>query len=279
MVALRRGVEHRLARQRANARFGQLGKRRRERRRQRCVIGLGAAAGERAVGGGGVVAESLREGADQVTLDLDRQRRVAPRRQLGIERGHQRVGGHAHRGRRGVEQAVIAGMRRVNLVAPQVLAHPVQHRHRVARRGEVELGEQAAQLGRIERRGHAVRFDPLRVVLEDFGDPPPQRAANRCLQQQHQRRNTARSGSSSTFDGPDGRVRVSETGTAPAMIQCVRPGPRGICTSTGTTSDVRSSMPACRTVTVSSTRGARPRTELVMVTDGMPTLSTQCSKK
>jgi hypothetical protein len=63
---------------------------------------------------------------------------VTPGRELGIETGHQAVGDNPHRGRRRVEQTVVAGMRGMGLEFVEALDDEIDRCQRVVGPRKVE---------------------------------------------------------------------------------------------------------------------------------------------
>ena len=94
---------------------------------------------------------------------------VAPRGELRVERGDQRVAGDAHGGGSGIEEAVVVGVGGVDLVAGELGRDGAQGFR--GREGMVEgegLGE-GADGGNVEGGRDGERFDGAEVGL-DFGD-------------------------------------------------------------------------------------------------------------
>lgn len=59
-------------------------------------------------------------------LDLHRKGTVTPGRELRVERRHQGIGDDSHGGGGRVEQAVVHGMGRVDLVATKAIHHEIE---------------------------------------------------------------------------------------------------------------------------------------------------------
>ena len=175
-MGLRGNVENRLRPKRPQAEAGEFRKLLNQSGKHRRVVGLHAAGSKSAIGAHGVVAEPGPEGAHQVLFDFDGQRAVAPSGKLGIKGGHQRVPGDAHGRWRGVEQPVIAGMRRVGLKLPKTLDKKIKGFDRINREREIEAGERGTKLRRIERgrdpaalQLRSVGFNRLRQLAPKFG--------------------------------------------------------------------------------------------------------------
>ena len=176
MMRLRGNVENGLSGKRPEAAPREFRKLLNQSGKHRRVVGLHAAGSKSAIGARGVVAESSPEGAHQVLFDFDGQRAVAPGGKLGIKGGHQRVPGDAHGRRRGVEQPVIAGMRRVGLKLPKTFDQKIEGVESAHRGGEIEAGERGAELRGIERRRdpaalqlRSVGFNRVRQLAPKFG--------------------------------------------------------------------------------------------------------------
>ena len=178
-MGLRGNVENGLRRKRTQAAAGEFRKLLNQSGKHRRVVGLHAAGSKSAIGMRGVVAESSPEGAHQVLFDFDGQWAMAPGGKLRIKGGHQRVTGDAHGRWRGVEQPVIAGMRRVGLKLPKTFDKKIEGVESAHRGGEIEAGERGAELRGIERRRNpaalqlrSIGFNRIHQLAPKFGARP-----------------------------------------------------------------------------------------------------------
>ncbi len=159
MMAFGGGVEDGVGGEGAKAGGGELGPAIGEGSEDGGLVGFGAAGGEDAVRRVAGPAESLGEGADEVELHFGGEGAVAPRGELGIEGGDESVGGDAHGGGRRVEEAVVARVRGVDLIAGERGGEAAEGL--VGRGGVVEvegLGD-GADAGCVELGGDGEVFD------------------------------------------------------------------------------------------------------------------------
>src|SRR5580698_9201904 len=107
------------------------------------LVGFSTAAGETAVGVAGQ-AELDREGLDEATFGFGGEGAMAPGRELRIESGDDEVGDDSHEGRSGIEEAEVARVGRVDLMACEGGGIATQH---------VDAGRWFVEGKRVEERG------------------------------------------------------------------------------------------------------------------------------
>lgn len=137
------------------------------------MVGLCPAGRERAPHDFTRVAKLHAQLADQETLDLTGKRRVSPGGELRIESRRQRICGHAHRGRGGVEQTEVTRMAVVYLMMAKALEDPIQRLTHAHGGAEIDVLQELPHRSRIGRGSYAKVLELPGILLDRALDSQP----------------------------------------------------------------------------------------------------------